>query len=84
MPQQKKAARNPLGRKIHLPTGTWSYQIGKSGVNIRTPDLTNTQYVEYTKLFGMTWDETNELEERCSFRVKPHHVRHWIEKHWGN
>jgi len=43
---------NPLPRKLHMPSGVWSYDVGKSGVQIRTPDCEKTVYVGLDKLLG--------------------------------
>lgn len=42
----------PLPRKLHMPSGEWSYDVGKAGIRIRTPDCERTVYVTADKLLG--------------------------------
>jgi hypothetical protein len=79
--KKKKTASSPLPRKIHMGTGEWSYQIGKTGVNIRTPDLTKTQFIPFTKMFGMTPAEVEAAHDNHSLNVKPNDVRDYIAEH---
>lgn len=47
----------PLPRKLHLPDGIWSYQPGKVGVKIRTPDNLRSYYVKLPDLLGVPMAE---------------------------
>jgi hypothetical protein len=47
----------PLPRKLHMPSGVWSYKVGGTGVRIRTPDCLKTVYVPADKLLGEDMDD---------------------------
>lgn len=71
----KKRTPEPLGRKIHLRSGEWSYETGSAGVRVRTPDCSNTTYIGLDKLLGMS------MEDAKKHPVKPQTIKEYIEAH---
>jgi len=64
-----------LTRKIHLPSGEWSYSMGGTGVRIRTPDCKQTYYASFTTLLDVDRDEIISL----NLKVTPSVIREYIE-----
>ena len=77
--KKPKTASGPLPRKINLPSGEWSFQIGRTGVNIRNPTLTKTTFVSYQDLFHMTPEEIERMKDNRTFTAKPSDIRDYIE-----
>ncbi len=61
----------PLPRKIHLPSGEWSYKVGRSGVRIRTPDCSKTDYVPFETLLGLSQSQVDDMKFDFSEVNKP-------------
>jgi hypothetical protein len=70
----------PLPRRIHLRSGTWTYRVGPSGVQIRDPELTRTVFVRLPSILGVSWDAIERSARKCCsiHHVKPQHVRDYI------
>lgn len=77
-------SRKPLKRKIHLPTGTWSYRIGTSMVIIRNSDMSKTFRVPLTNITGMTWEDIEKEQRKGGFSVRPYEIRRYIENKIGS
>jgi len=67
------------GRKIHLPSGVWTYVIGKSYVNIRDPNGKRTN-VDTAVLIGEKYEDIERAQWNRYFHIAPVDVKSYIEK----
>jgi len=65
----------PFARKISLPSGEWSYEIGKKAVNIRTPNCKYTQKVTFHQITG-----SSPTDREC-IGITPAIVKKYIEEY---
>lgn len=74
----------PFSRKIHLPTGIWTYRITSGNVLIRNPDCTKTHEACLTKITGMSWDTIERGIWKGWFKIVPSQVKKYIEDNYEN
>jgi hypothetical protein len=80
----KKKPLQPLKRKIHFADNeVWTYELGSSGVKIRTPDCKETYFVQLNKLIGLSWDaiERAHWHGSDSANATPSDVSRYILEH---
>lgn len=78
MKNTKKKRLNPYKKKIHLPSGTWTYRVGDSVVLIRNSELSKTFKVSFSDITGMDHYQIEKGLHKRWFHVLPSHVRDYI------
>lgn len=68
----------PLKKKIHITdhgetNGEWSYQIGRNGVRIRTPDMKTTVYKGFHDLLNGEFDGDEQVS------IKPSDIKEYLK-----
>ncbi len=71
----------PFAREIHLPSGIWSYQVGKRYMRIRSPNCSRTTVVSLHTMLGLTPEdfERSKWKKTSDHQVVPSIVKEFIE-----
>lgn len=79
---QKEPKYKPLKRLLHFRGETWSYQVGKSAVHLRTSDHRITYAVPLPDITGESWDQIERAEWKHYWEgVRPQKIKSYIRDH---
>jgi len=70
----------PLKRKIHLPSGVWTYVIGQKSVKIRNPECTKSYVVDFSKISGLDWEAIDHDMWKGNFCITPSQIQDYVTK----